>query len=310
MNSSLRPFSRLLLLHAAAVLLLFITAFAPRRSSAQDGLALLRVETGAEVNALGGAAVALPENASALRGNPALAAMLTRSGVSFGYNSYWSSISLYDLTFAPHISPQWVGLFALNYAGLNNIEQRSIASTEPAATFGLNDVDLRVGLSRQLGTQTSIGVAAGWVMEKIDFWRGSALSADLGVVHRFTSSIMAGAAVTHLGSGFALSAPGQISSRDITQPTAVHVGLSYAKSQLLASGEVEAGKNVTVVKLGAGYALIPEFSLRAGYRFGDDSRTFSAGLVAVQNQFQLSYAVVPYRHSLGTAHLVSLGLRW
>ncbi len=277
---------------------------------AQTGLALLKVEPGATVNALGGAAVALKNESAALASNPALAGHGSKPAASFGYNSYWSSITLGNLQVSPRISSVVSGIFSVQYATVGDIEKRTSPTTEPLATFGLNDFNFRVGTAIKLSDKLSIGIATGFVFEKIDQWRGSAISLDAGWVYQSNDFLTLAAAVTQLGPSFELIAPGQPSSSEIKQPTAFRVGGSYQKEKLLGTGELELRDGSTIGKFGVGYDLIPEFGLRAGYRLGDDSRSFSAGMSAKHDQFEISYAVVPYSNSLGTAHLLSFGIRW
>ena len=289
---------------------LFVSHFTAPSLQAQTGLALLKVEPGATVNALGGAAVALRNESAALAANPALAGLGAQPAASFGYNSYWSAITIGNMQVSPRVSSVFSGIISVQYAGVSDIEKRTAPTTEPLATFGLNDFNFRLGTAARISEKLSIGIAAGFVFEKVDQWRGSAASLDFGAAYQATDYLTLAAAVTQLGPSFELSAPGQNSSREVKQPTAVRVGGSYQKEKLLGSGELELRDGTTIGKVGIGYDLVPEFGLRGGFRFGDDSRTFSAGMTAKHDQFELSYAVVPYSNSLGTAHLLSFGIRW
>jgi hypothetical protein len=64
------------------------------------------------------------------------------------------------------------------------------------------------------------------------------------------------------------------------------------------------------VRTGAEYWWRNLAAGRMGYKFGHDTETYSAGLGIRWRNYTLDYAFVPHRYDLGTAHRVSLDLRF
>ena len=276
-------------------------------SSAQDGLALMRVEAGARPAGMGGAFTAVAGTPDAVLYNPAGAAGITEAAGSFGHTVYWDNIRLESGYFGIRVHPKWVLHAGIRYAAVDELERRSvIPSEQPTGLFDANDASFKIGTSYDVSPMLSVGASAGWFFEKIDEWSGWAFNVDLGARAQATERLALAAAVTALGSDFALSRSSYDASDDISLPTAYRAGATYVIDQYVVAADVVYLDDETRLHVGGEANLHELFQLRAGYMANYDTKNFTAGASFVQRNLTVDYAFVPYSDDLGTTHMFNL----
>ena len=274
---------------------------------AQDGLALMKTETGARASGMGGAFVSIGADPSSPIYNPAGATGASQFVATFGYNSYWSNINMGHGYF---VSPLAGKLFihgGIRYAGVNDLEGRTIPTINPndVSSFDANDVSFKAGFSYRITEKVSAGVAMGWFIEKIESYRGSAFNIDLGVQAQPMEALSLGVSAVNVGSDFQID-EAEVRSRDISLPTMYRVGGSYQYRHYLGAFDIVVVDDDPHAHLGIEADLHDSFALRAGYMSGYDARNITAGASFTRRNFTFDYAFVPYSNSLGTAHLFNL----
>lgn len=290
------------------IVTIFFLTLASGAALANDGLALMRVEPGARPSGMAGAFVSIGADPVSTVYNPAGAAGATNSTVSFGYNTYWENIDLADGFFVAPLFDRWYLHGGIRYAGVSNIEGRTKPTLDPFEVTNIDaeDVSFKAGLTYQVTPRISAGVAAGWYIEKISSYRGSAFNVDLGVIARATSALTVGASVTSLGADFQLEESGQGRSRDISLPTTYRFGGSYRYDRYLGALDVVYVNEDPHAHLGVEAEVHEVFSVRAGVMTGYDSKDITAGATIRQRNFSFDYGFVPYSNDFGTSHLFNL----
>ncbi|RKX26863.1 MAG: hypothetical protein DRP45_02405 [Candidatus Zixiibacteriota bacterium] len=275
--------------------------------SAQDGLALMKVEVGARPTGMGGAFVSILDGPNSSPYNPAAAARTSKFTVSLSHLAYWSNIRIETGYFATNLTGRSWLHGGIRYAADDNLEHRGItASSEPDYMFNLHDVSFKAGFAYQVTDQLIAGVAFGWFAEKIDIYQGSTFNADLGLLYEVNSDVNVGASVANLGSDFTISSVDGVESAKIALPVTYRVGGSYTYNRYLGAADIVVLDDEFHLHLGAEAWLHEYFALRSGYMANYDTKSFTAGASFVQRNFTVEYAFVPYSGALGTSHLFNL----
>ncbi|MEW6050064.1 MAG: PorV/PorQ family protein [Candidatus Zixiibacteriota bacterium] len=272
---------------------------------AQDGLALMKVEPGARPSGMGSAFVSLTGDPNVSAYNPAGATGGSKFSAAFSHSTYWENIRLENGFFTSPLKGRLFIHGGIRYATIDNLEMRQSPVDIPDALFEANDVSFKAGLAYRFSEKVSAGIGAGWFIEKIESWRGSAFNVDFGIQAVPRPDVRLGAAVTDLGSDFNLTKSGAVSSRDISLPTAYRFGGSYTYRKYLGAADIVVLDDKAHLHLGAESRLHELFQLRAGFMSGYDSKNFTAGASFTRSSLRVDYAFVPYTHSLGTSHIFS-----
>lgn len=274
--------------------------------SGQDGLALMKVAAGARPGAMGGAFVAVSDDPNGPFYNPAAAAGVDKFVASFGHNTYWQNIRIETGYFVSNFSDRTSIHGGIRYASVDDIESRLTPSLEPDALIAAYDVSFKAGLAYQFNEHWAAGMALGWFIEKIDYYRGSTFNVDLGLQYSLTPEIKIGTSVTNLGSDFSLALSGQPGTDKISIPTTYRLGASRRHKWGLGVADLVTLDNKTHLHLGVEPRLHELFLLRAGYMTNYDSKSYTAGASFRRRKFTIDYAFVPYSNNLGTSHLFNL----
>jgi len=282
----------------------FLITAAP--TSAQDGLALMKVEVGARASGMGGAFVSIPGDPNSAAYNPAGVSGITQFAASFGHNTYWTDIRIETAYFGTGLTDRSWLHGGIRYAAVNDLESRLGPTTDPDGLFDAHDVSFKSGLAYRVTNKLTAGVGFGWFVEKIDMYRGSAFNADLGLLYEVSPEITVGASAVNLGPDFSLSLAGKPGTEDISLPTTYRVGGSYRYDKYLGAADLVIVDDEAHVHLGAEGRLHEYASVRAGYMINYDSKNFTAGASFIRHNFTIEYAFVPYSNDLGTSHLFNL----
>ena len=274
-------------------------------SYALTGLRLLAVEQGARPVGMGGAFSAVDKDPYSMAYNPAATYGLQGLHGSAGHNTHWKNVSIEtgylaftkkDITFSTGIQ----------FAGFGKLEGRGDIPTSDFIEFEAHDISVKFGVSFELEKNVYMGLAAGYMYEKIDIYRGSAINFDLGLLFTPRPDMNISAALQNIGKRMNLR------DESFKLPSTGRVGASYRHNHLLAAidivavdDDVDDGYDLRT-HLGGEYQITPEFSARAGYRLGYESKSFSAGFGFTKRNFRIDYAFLPYSNENDDSHLINL----
>jgi hypothetical protein len=272
----------------------------------QDGLALMKVEVGARPSGMAGAFTSVTADPNSATYNPAAAAGVDRFTASFGHNTYWENVRLETGYFTTNLMNRVWMHGGIRYATVSDIESRRGPSSEPDAYLDAQDVSFKGGLAYRVAPRLTVGIGAGWYLEKIDQYRGSSFNVDLGLTYVPYPGWTIGAAAQNLGSDFSLSMSGYAGSDPIALPTTYRLGGSYEYGDGLGAADIVILDDKAHLHAGAEIRVYNKAALRAGYMTGYDSKNVTAGMSFTHRNFTVDYAFVPYSNDLGTSHLFNL----
>jgi predicted porin len=265
---------------------------------ALSGLRLLAVEAGARPVGMGGAFASVASDPYSMAYNPAAAYKKGPLAVSAGYNSYWQNIKIQTayLSFEKKAITYSVGF---QYGAVSNLEGRTAPSSD-YYPFDAHDISLKTGASFRIDKDLVFGFALGWIFEKIESYRGSVLSADLGILATPIEKLNLGISALNLGSKMS------IRKEKYSIPKMFRVGLSYEFKEFLPVVDLVIQDDKTHLHAGGEYSYQNMFFLRGGYRTGYDLNDFSLGAGFSKRNLRVDYAFMPYKEGLNDSHLISL----
>jgi hypothetical protein len=275
-------------------------------SFAEDGVALFKIDHGARLSGMGGTSFSIDKDPNAAVYNPALAMGFDKFSASFGHTEFWENIRLESGYLAVNVTPKLAIHAGIRYATVSDLEGRTFPSSQPQLMFDAHDISFKGGAAYQISPKLDVGFGVGWIIEKIDGYRGSAFNVDLGAVTHVNPNIDLGASVTSLGSDFKLEQTGIPGSNDIKLPTVYRIGGSYKYQRYLGSAEMVYLDDQAHAHFGAEAALTEIFSFRTGYMLNYDTKNFTAGASFSHRNITVDYAFIPFSRNLGTTHLFNL----
>ncbi len=287
-------------IYMAALLVLSMPAFA------LSGLRLLTLESGARPAGMGGAFTAVTGDPYSAAFNPA--GPYGQGGIdgSFSHNTHWHDVAIEAgyISFSKRNATFTTGVVVGHVEGLQGRTDSVPSSTY--YPFAAQDVSIKTGVSYQFGDRVVMGIMAGWMMEKIDMYTGSAINFDLGAIYKYNSQIQFGAAVQNFGSTVSLR------EEDFNLPTTFRLGGSYRYDKFLGALDLVVFDDSNIdeynmrVHAGGEYEIYDNLFLRGGYRFKYESKSFSAGFGYRRRNFRIDYAFLPYSNELDDSHIFSL----
>ncbi len=144
----------------------------------------LSIEVGARSIAMGGAFVAMSDDATGLYWNSAGTARLTHAEVSF-HHTDWLANTSFD--YAGLVIPLAAGKDALGLSftslSMDDMEVRTVFSPEGTGEkFSANDMAIGVSYARNLTDRFSIGFTGKYVFQKLWHMTASAFAIDIGTL--------------------------------------------------------------------------------------------------------------------------------
>jgi long-subunit fatty acid transport protein len=271
----------------------------------------LSIEVGARPLAMGGAFVAVADEATALYWNPAGIARLGRTEATFTHTE-WLVGSRFD--YAGLVLPLGdSGTLGLSFTSLSagEMEVRTVALPEGTGErFNANDIALGISYARNLTDRFSIGFSGKYVRQQIWHMSAGAFAFDVGTLYTTRlRGMRIGMSISNFGNKMRLEGRDTIVQHDIdptkagnndkirahldtekwSLPLMFRVGVAMELMQTasnrltVAVDAMHPNDNVEGVNLGAEYSLNDVVFLRAGYKslFVTDSEeglTLGAGL--------------------------------
>ena len=174
-------------------------------------------------------------------------------------------------------------------------------------TFTARNFELGGSYARKMSDQLSLGITAKFLHEKIFLDEASGFALDAGM--RYATPIEG------LNAALTLSNIGGMSSLRSSStklPASTRIGFSYAASiqdfSLLGATDIVYVFPDARASMGLGAEIVFENVVagRAGYLFGSDTRSISAGIGVRYEIVDVDYAFSPLGSDLGSTHTVSI----
>ncbi|UCE18022.1 MAG: PorV/PorQ family protein [Gemmatimonadota bacterium] len=298
-----------------SVVLIVIMASPPALSgeiyskAGSKGLSFLKIGLGARAGALGDAYVSLANDATAPLWNPAGLNSIDGRDVLFIHNQWFQDIRSEFVGTAMTFGNDGFGLgFLFNTVG--DIENRAPQTGKLIGTFSTYDIAFTGAYARRFTRQISLGMTLKILYEKIHIYSSSGFALDLGArISPGIDNVTLGAVIQNIGK------MGTMRNEETPLPLTTKVGLNYVSTveslngTLLFTADVNKASDYrTTFHTGLEYSLNQRLALRGGYQFGQDERSFSAGIGLRLNMYRLDYAYAPYDYDLGDTHRLTFGI--
>lgn len=310
--SALRPGSGL---HLIMVLVSLLPGAVWAAGVGTTAAQFLKIGVGARDLAMGGATVAVADNAHTLYWNPAGATQIKSPELGASYNSLYQDTSQGYIGYVhPAGRSAWGG--AVDYLQVAKIEARQGDTASPDYTFASRDTALMGSYAyADVLPGLSLGLNAKYLQLHLDSKHARAFAVDLGSLYKVRGApLTLGLTVLNVGSNV------KFDSVSDPLPLGIKAGVAYrlwGEKLLIATGvDAWLRDKRTYGELGMEWKPLSLLAIRAGYQLGraqDQLGGKKIGLGAGAGfhlkMVTVDYAFVPFG-DLGDTHRFSLGLKF
>lgn len=286
---------------AAALLLGLLLAPAVGHAAGTTGALFLAVGVGARPEGMGGAGVALADDANSVYLNTAGMIQVPNRQITVMHNEYLLDLKQEFISYVQHTGYRAYG-GSLVYLDLG--AQTGYTSTnQPTGVFRPNSYALTFAYGKKLTDEMSYGMGLKYISEKIASSKGSAWAADFGFLYKPQGSqFRYGASLANLGTKIKVGSTGD------PLPRSLRLGLAWLAPKqplTLAADSLFIRGNSAEYHVGAEYILAKMVALRLGYNSADElDNGFTFGVGVSHMDYALDYAFVPMG-VFGDAHRFS-----
>jgi Type IX secretion system membrane protein PorP/SprF len=291
-----------------ALFLLFFSTllYSQNDGAGNTGLAFLKLGVTSRSISLGEAVVSTSNDASSTHYNPAAMFLGAKTNLVFMHNEQVLGVRTEFLAGKFKMEKFALG-FSLNNTSVDDIEVREIPG-ESQGQFTAQNFSLGVSAGYKLNEMLTIGVTGKFLYEKIYVDNASGVAIDFGGLY-VKDKISIGASLANLGG------MSDLRSESTQLPASLRFGASYYFDILgISSRLIVAVDGYKVIDGGIFHAntgaelLYKDFlALRVGYQSGYDNKSLTTGIGLRYKAFNLDYAFVPYKYSMGSSHTITLG---
>ena len=286
---------------ALALVLLFALAAGATTLAAEDPVgtaAMLDIGLGARALGMGGAHIAVADDAAAVYYNPAGLAFIDGRHITSLYTNQFGAAGYMGLGYAQ----RYVG------AGAMKLDASGIDQTDEFANvtgvFGVTDLTLILGAAARAMPQLGVGGAVKYYSQALPANSGRGVTGDIGVLFATDSGRFRIGAVCRNALGSLKYDSGHTDAFDRSFGAGVAV---RAMDNLLLAADV-IWKDGMDARIGGEFRL-GKFALRAGGGYRDEKFSFSVGAGFVIPLFSIDYAYQTHS-TLPDSHRLSLGVRF
>jgi hypothetical protein len=290
-----------------SLFLLFSSALILAQNAGNSGLSFLKI--GSSAQSIGASDIGLlNSDLSSVYYNPASVNLLTSSSVLFTHQMWVQDLtsevlsanfSLFGLPFA-------VGV---NTTKIDGFEVRTNPTETPDATFNVNYFYGSLSTGFSLYEDLKFGITIKYLYESLLSDDASGTGYDFGLLYsNLIDKLTLGASIRNLGS------MSELRNEKTELPTDLIVNatyqLSFQNSSLDLLPVIGIQKYLETdnlhIHIGTETTYDKQFSLRAGYITGYDSKGFTAGAGVFWNGFNIDYAFTPFSYGIGNANTITL----
>lgn len=332
----------LFLLLAISLLLIVSTSSAgifSKEKVGTTGATFLKIEAGARPVAMGGAFVAVADDANTTYWNPAGLAYLEEREITAMHNEWIEGMRYEFLGYVQPIkSEKGAQGFGISATGLytTGLEQRSTETQEPEGTFAAYDIAVAGAYACKISKTVSIGANVKLIHQKIESETAWSGAVDIGLLYRLSrrrrkssrlpgskrrssrDKLQVGFVVQNIGPGIKFIKESDPLPLNIKAGIAKTFDLKSIESKLTLALDVNAPiDNVPNGHFGVEfvYKKMKDIALaaRAGYKTNtlkdlNALSGLSAGAGFVWKRMAIDYVWVPYG-DLGNTHRISLTIK-
>jgi len=265
----------------------------------------LLIGSGARSSAMAESFTAVSGDAGAPFYNPASAAVMRGSEISFAHAEYLDDATLEHVSMFTGWGKSTVGLNVV-VGRVADIERRAnYPSSEPLGTFDEHNFSLSAFWGRSYSAKLAVGLAYKFAYEKLDILSATASAVDLGVFYSLNREISLGGSIRNLGT------KPKFSDKAFDLPREIRTGIAYRVvneeklNSFIVSADMiypEWGDEKMKYNLGGEYGYKNLVFARLGYHGGWYSRTMTFGGGLAYQRYIFDYAFVPVKNNLRNTH--------
>ncbi len=274
-------------------------------------MSFLKIGAGARGAAMAEAGIAMVDDATACYWNPARLAQLSRkNSFHFQHNAWIAQTSVDEAYYATGFGKHRLGLGG-RLLSTGDIPMRDdIPSLDPIDYYQAYDFFGSLSYAFVPSSLLSLGVSYRRLYEKIYLYSayGHSLQAGLNF-NLLKGDLSLAGTVDNVGPRM------QMGVNLFKQPTTFKLGTAYRLPRQFYNGRFIAAADIVKptdggwqTRWGGEFFWREQLALRAGYKTGHDTETFSLGTGYRWRSYNFDYAFVPSRYDLGISHRFSLGL--
>lgn len=289
--------------------LLLLASFLYAGAGTTGGV-ILKESLGARSLAMGDAFTGVASGPETIFWNPAGLATMEKREVSAMYFKEIEDMGLMSLQYAHPFAEYGTAGIAIESFSAGDMELNYLDGTSKSVK-AQQDFILNLAYGRTVAESFSAGVNLKYLNSTLaEAKSASTMTLDLGCLYQLPQ-------ITGLSFGLALqNIGGSMKYIEEKDPLAftVRLGASYAKELqnniFTISGDLNKPKELSArFNLGAEYLYNQMMAIRAGYKFGYDVDSFTAGFGVMIRRYSLDYAFAP-KGDLGDNHRISVGIRF
>jgi len=288
------------------LLISILTTTAAAGGVATKGAQFLKIGAGARAMAMGGAQVAMADDAYALYWNPAGLSNIKRREAIFSYLFHVQDMNAgYMGIIAPH--KKGVMGTSISYLTHNDIIGYDYTA-KSTGWFEAGDVAVDVSYGQRVGERFSAGGNIRIVQEKIDDKNGTCVGIDLGGMLWMNKYARLGAVLRNV-----TLKELKLDKKGEALPTTLTVGIACKIPEAdlnLACDATIPSDNDAYINVGAEYSYQHSLTARLGVRGGPaNDSAFTAGFGYGFGLFSIDYCLEPFG-DLGNSHHMSVQYRF
>jgi hypothetical protein len=275
-------------------------------------LPFLKIGAGAGPAAMADAGIAFVSDATAAYWNPArLSFVPTRHSLSFQHNAWIAGTSVDEIYYSLRLGRHSLGLSGRMLSSGDIPLREDLPTEEPLAYYQAYDAFGGISYSFAPFSGVAFGASYRRLYEKIYLDSGYGYSLQAGLNYRFEKiGLSLASTADHLGR-FKL----EKYYNTYKLPATFKLGAAWEMPWVFYEGRATAVLDVVKTvyfdwqaRIGMQYLWRDQLALRAGYKEGHSSESFSAGLGLKWRSYSCDYAFVSHDYELGASHRISLGL--
>jgi hypothetical protein len=284
-------------------------AFWGTESDGTTGASFLKIGVGARAVGMGGAFVAVSDDATSSYWNPAGLCQLRQQEITFTHNEWLQDVKYEYLGYGFPLGKRSSLGFGFIYLHMGTIPGYDREGNS-ASAFKAYDSAILLSLSQKLKQNLSLGIGFKWIKEQLEQEGSQSFAFDMGCLWSL-NNFSAGLVVNNLGT------PVKFVQEEFILPSKISLGLSYRtlSNRLTLAGDIDfPNDGGPILKQGIEYCYQGSLFLRGGYQYRTDQGIKEKTELSLGGGLRIFDCDLNYTYSpdygVGNVHYFSVSYRF